>query len=257
LWRRLVEWTAQLAPPSGSDQTPLSPLPTLPNNLCRGALRVGEFIDENVADPGIPDEFGLVGRQDTRGASQDQVRMSVPQDGAHLSRQSQLQCRNPANPSPNIGSAPFRRRDPARVSPGFPLVLDARAQTRTADNGRYLRGLVEQVLFTRPGERVMRPDFGSGVDGLVFGPAGGEMAQVRWRRPPARCPSSTRSLECRPSGRLLRRVGAGPVTAEIRTSRDPNLGGDLNAPPRGPKHDRGSPPALPARSRRWWRWITR
>lgn len=66
--------------------------------------------------------------------------------------------------------------------PGFhlasPLALDGRGQTRTADDERYLRGLVEQVLFTRPGERVMRPDFGSGVDALVFAPAGDELAQA-------------------------------------------------------------------------------
>lgn len=38
----------------------------------------------------------------------------------------------------------------------------------------YLRGLIESVLFTRPGERVNRPTFGSGVDRLVFAPAGDE-----------------------------------------------------------------------------------
>ena len=31
-----------------------------------------------------------------------------------------------------------------------------------------MRDLIEQVLFTAPGERVMRPDFGSGVAQLVF-----------------------------------------------------------------------------------------
>ena len=34
------------------------------------------------------------------------------------------------------------------------------------------------MLFTRPGERVNRPDFGSGVDALVFAPAGDELAQA-------------------------------------------------------------------------------
>jgi phage baseplate assembly protein W len=66
--------------------------------------------------------------------------------------------------------------------PGFhlasPLALDGRGRTGVADDERYLRGLVEQVLFTRPGERVMRPDFGSGVDALVFAPAGDEPAQA-------------------------------------------------------------------------------
>ena len=36
--------------------------------------------------------------------------------------------------------------------------------------------MIEQVLFTMPGERVNRPDFGSGVMQLVFAPASDEMA---------------------------------------------------------------------------------
>ena len=59
---------------------------------------------------------------------------------------------------------------------GFPLRLDGRGRTSLADDETYLRGLVEQVLFTRPGERVNRPDFGSGVDRLVFAPSGDELA---------------------------------------------------------------------------------
>ena len=58
----------------------------------------------------------------------------------------------------------------------FPVRSDARGRTALADDEDYLRGLVEQVLFTRPGERVNRPDFGSGVDALVFAPAGDELA---------------------------------------------------------------------------------
>lgn len=58
----------------------------------------------------------------------------------------------------------------------FPLRLNARGRTNVADDEGYLRGLVEQVLFTRPGERVNRPDYGSGVDALVFAPAGDELA---------------------------------------------------------------------------------
>ncbi|MGC5172569.1 GPW/gp25 family protein [Microbacterium sp. DT81.1] len=43
---------------------------------------------------------------------------------------------------------------------------------RTAATGHtdHVRDLVEQVLFTAPGERVNRPDFGSGLLGLVFEP---------------------------------------------------------------------------------------
>ncbi len=72
-------------------------------------------------------------------------------------------------------SAP-RRAAAAGTHVGFPVRLDARGRTSLADDEGYLRGLVEQVLFTRPGERVNRPDFGSGVDALVFAPAGDELA---------------------------------------------------------------------------------
>ena len=34
------------------------------------------------------------------------------------------------------------------------------------------------MLFTRPGERVNRPDFGSGIEQLVFAPADGELAHT-------------------------------------------------------------------------------
>ncbi|MCP5129691.1 MAG: GPW/gp25 family protein [Pseudomonadales bacterium] len=40
----------------------------------------------------------------------------------------------------------------------------------------YIRELIEQVLLTAPGERVMRPTFGSGVRQLLFGAASPEVA---------------------------------------------------------------------------------
>jgi phage baseplate assembly protein W len=36
--------------------------------------------------------------------------------------------------------------------------------------------MIEQLLFTSPGERVMRPDFGSGVMQMVFAPNSPEIA---------------------------------------------------------------------------------
>lgn len=49
---------------------------------------------------------------------------------------------------------------------------------RTARRGgaAHVRDLIEQFLFTEPGERVNRPDFGAGLSGLVFEPAGVELA---------------------------------------------------------------------------------
>lgn len=53
----------------------------------------------------------------------------------------------------------------------FPLGFDEAGRTATADDAAYLRGLIEEVLFTQPGERVNRPDFGSGLLQLVLAPA--------------------------------------------------------------------------------------
>lgn len=48
--------------------------------------------------------------------------------------------------------------------------FDGRGRTATTDRDDHIRDLIEQVLFTAPGERVMRPDFGSGLLALVFEP---------------------------------------------------------------------------------------
>jgi phage baseplate assembly protein W len=66
----------------------------------------------------------------------------------------------------------------AAVHVGHPLRMTGRGRTALVDDATYVRGLVEAVLFTRPGERVNRPDFGSGIDQLVFAPSDGELAQA-------------------------------------------------------------------------------
>jgi len=58
----------------------------------------------------------------------------------------------------------------------YPYQFDGRGRTAEADEEVYIRGLIEQVLFTSPGERVMRPDFGSGLMQLVFAPNSPELA---------------------------------------------------------------------------------
>ena len=58
----------------------------------------------------------------------------------------------------------------------FPFQLDARGRTSEVDAERHVRDLIELVLFTSPGERVERPEFGSGLQQLIFGPASPEMA---------------------------------------------------------------------------------
>lgn len=44
----------------------------------------------------------------------------------------------------------------------------ALGRTGTADDERHVRDMLELVLFTAPGERVNRPDFGCGLDQIVF-----------------------------------------------------------------------------------------
>ena len=63
------------------------------------------------------------------------------------------------------------------MSPGFPYQFDGRGHTlQPASLYDYVRQLVEQVLFTSPGERVNIPDFGSGLLQLPFAPNSVEMA---------------------------------------------------------------------------------
>jgi len=57
----------------------------------------------------------------------------------------------------------------------FPYQFDGRSRTQDPLQD-YLRQLVEQVLFTSPGERVNLPDFGSGLLQLPFAPNSVEMA---------------------------------------------------------------------------------
>jgi uncharacterized protein len=58
----------------------------------------------------------------------------------------------------------------------FPYGVDARGRTATTDDDDHVRDLIEQVLFTAPGERVNRPTFGSGLQQLVFAPNSAELA---------------------------------------------------------------------------------
>jgi phage baseplate assembly protein W len=58
----------------------------------------------------------------------------------------------------------------------YPYQFDGRKGTAQATDDEYVRQLIEQVLFTTPGERVNLPDFGSGLLQLVFAPNSAEMA---------------------------------------------------------------------------------
>src|SRR5690348_17897630 len=52
----------------------------------------------------------------------------------------------------------------------FPFAIDGRGRTATTGEDDHLRDLIYEVLFTSPGERVNRPDFGCGLRRLVFMP---------------------------------------------------------------------------------------
>jgi hypothetical protein len=52
----------------------------------------------------------------------------------------------------------------------FPFHVDGRGRTGETGSSEHVRDLIRQVLFTGPGERVNRPDFGCGLKQLVFMP---------------------------------------------------------------------------------------
>ena len=56
-----------------------------------------------------------------------------------------------------------------------PYHFDGRGRSATTGEADHIRDLIEQVLFTAPGERVNRPTFGSGLLKLVFEPNSAEL----------------------------------------------------------------------------------
>lgn len=57
----------------------------------------------------------------------------------------------------------------------YPFRINNRGRTATVDFEGHIRDMVHQVLFTMPGERVNRPDFGSGLMQLAFSPGSDEL----------------------------------------------------------------------------------
>ena len=58
----------------------------------------------------------------------------------------------------------------------FPFQFDAKGHTASTGDDDHIRDMIEEVLLTSPGERVNRPDFGSGLLQLVFAPNSPELA---------------------------------------------------------------------------------
>jgi len=60
----------------------------------------------------------------------------------------------------------------------FPFHFDKRGRTATTDDEDHIRDMIEEFLFTNPGERVNRPDYGSGLLQMVFAPNSPEIASA-------------------------------------------------------------------------------
>jgi hypothetical protein len=58
----------------------------------------------------------------------------------------------------------------------FPFHLDARGRVAETTEDLHIQQMIEELLFTSPGERVNRPTFGCGLIRLVFAPASEELA---------------------------------------------------------------------------------
>ncbi|MDJ0841873.1 MAG: GPW/gp25 family protein [Acidobacteriota bacterium] len=63
----------------------------------------------------------------------------------------------------------------------FPLTIGENG-AETSNTGDHISEQIKQVLFTNPGERVFRPEFGVGVRALVFEPNGSALREVTRKR---------------------------------------------------------------------------
>ena len=58
----------------------------------------------------------------------------------------------------------------------FPFQFNQHGRTGDTNRDEHIRDMIELLLFTDAGERVNRPDFGSGLRQLVFAPNSPELA---------------------------------------------------------------------------------
>lgn len=72
---------------------------------------------------------------------------------------------------------------PLRIArPADAPAADLRDWPRLASRAQHIRGQIEQILFTVPGERVFRPEFGAGLRTLLFEPNASPLWQITQRR---------------------------------------------------------------------------
>ena len=58
----------------------------------------------------------------------------------------------------------------------YPFHIDETGRTAATGYDAHVRDMIEQLLFTSPGERVNRHDFGCGLRQLIFAPNSRELA---------------------------------------------------------------------------------
>ena len=52
----------------------------------------------------------------------------------------------------------------------FPLATGADGRVARVGTARHINDMIEQLIFTNPGERVNRPEFGGGMFQVIFAP---------------------------------------------------------------------------------------
>jgi uncharacterized protein len=57
----------------------------------------------------------------------------------------------------------------------YPFRINQYGRTADIPSDEHIRNLIEQVLFTIPGERVNRPTFGSNIRQIIFAPNNSEL----------------------------------------------------------------------------------
>ena len=60
----------------------------------------------------------------------------------------------------------------------YPFGITDEGLVATTGYSQHIEQLIEQVLFTMPGERVNLPDFGTGITQLIFSPGSAEMVSA-------------------------------------------------------------------------------
>ena len=61
----------------------------------------------------------------------------------------------------------------------YPYGFDSGGLTAQTDLAGHIRDMIEQILLTSPGERVNRPNFGTGTATLVFAPNSDTLAAAQ------------------------------------------------------------------------------